>query len=83
VPVRREGVMHMHEKMPLAFKAYDAAVKLANQFVTPSAQDAIINSARQHIVDGISEGKYPETKQMETAVEYVSMPMANAVAMGN
>lgn len=83
VPALREAVMNMHEKMPLAFKAYDEAVKQASQFVTPSAQDAVINTARQHIVDGISEGKYPETKQVQAAVEYVSMPMANAVEMGN
>jgi len=69
VPVRREGVMNMHEKMPLAFKAYDEAVKQASHFVTPSAQDAIINCARQHIVDGISEGKYPETKQTQAISE--------------
>jgi len=75
--------MNMHEKMPLAFKAYDEAVKQASHFVTPSAQDAIINSARQHIVDGISEGKYPETKQTQNSMEYVSMPMANAIEMGN
>jgi len=59
----------MHEKMPLAFKAYDEAVKQASHFVTPSAQDAIINCARQHIVDGISEGKYPETKQTQAISE--------------
>lgn len=63
IPVRREGVMHMHEKMPAAFKAYDEAVQNANHFVTPFAQDAVINNARQHIVDGIRQGNYPEVKQ--------------------
>lgn len=66
IPVRREGVMHMHEKMPLAFKAYDEAVQNANHFVTPFAQDAIINNARQHIVDGIREGNYPDITQAQS-----------------
>ena len=83
VPALREAVMSMHEKMPLAFQAYDQAVQQSKHFTTLEAQDLIINTARQHIVDGISEGKYPETKQIETAVEYVSMPMANAVEMGH
>lgn len=65
IPVRREGVTNMHEKMPLAFKAYDEAVQNANHFVTPFAQDVIINNARQHIVDGIREGNYPQVKQSQ------------------
>ncbi len=69
IPVHREGVMHMHEKMPSAFKAYDEAVQNANHFVTPFAQDAIINNARQHIVDGIREGSYPEVKQLQAISE--------------
>jgi len=69
IPVRREGVMHMHEKMPSAFKAYDEAVQQANHFVTPFAQDAIINNTRQHIVDGIREGNYPEVKQLQAISE--------------
>lgn len=77
VPVRREGVMNMHTKMPLAFKAYDEAVKQANQFVTPSAQDAIINTARQNIVDGISEGKYPDIAQAQSVSEQVNMMAMN------
>jgi len=69
IPVRREGVMHMHEKMPSAFKAFDEAVQQANHFVTPFAQDAIINNTRQHIVDGIREGNYPEVKQLQAISE--------------
>lgn len=87
IPVRRDGVMNMHEKMPLAFKAYDEAVNQAGHFVTLFAQDAIINTARQNIVEGISEGKYPETtqasKQIPSVAEYVSIPVANAIEMGN
>lgn len=87
VPALREAVMSMHEKMPLAFKAYDEAVNQAGHFVTPFAQDAIINTSRQYIIDGISEGKYPETtqaqKQMQSVTEYVSIPVANVIEMGN
>ena len=57
--------MNMHEKMSSAFRAYDDAVQNANHFVTRFAQDAVINAARQHIVDGIREGSYPEIKQSQ------------------
>lgn len=80
-PVLKEAVMAMHEKMPLAFKAYDEAVKQAGHFITPSAQDAIINMARQHIVDGISEGIYPEAKPSQLMPEVVSIPVVNAVEL--
>lgn len=81
VPVRREGVMNMHEKMPLAFEAYDEAVKQASQFVTPFAQDAVINNARQHIVDGISEGKYPEIEKSQILPEIISIPAGNGAEL--
>ncbi|HEY9268033.1 MAG TPA: hypothetical protein VIO39_01120 [Methylotenera sp.] len=81
VPALREAVMSMHEKMPLAFKAYDEAVKQAGHFITPSAQDAIINTARQNIVEGISEGIYPEAKPSQLMPEVVSIPVVNAVEL--
>ena len=77
IPVRREGVMAMHEKMPLAFKAYDEMVQQANHFVTPFAQDAVINAARQHIVDGISEGKYPDITEVKSTSGQVDMMAVN------
>lgn len=77
IPVRREGVMHMHEKMPSAFKAYDEAVQNANHFVTPFAQDVIINNTRQHIVDGIREGKYPTLEQSLAVSKPVDIQESN------